>query len=59
MLYDTVYKNIILQIEETCLYIKYIIYIWLLHHLLFKYKVEKYIAIKSCEITKFYKLWEN
>lgn len=31
----------------------------LLHHLLFKYKVEKYIAIKSCEITKFYKLWEN
>lgn len=31
----------------------------MLHHLSFKYKVEKYIAIKSCEITKFNKLWVN
>lgn len=31
----------------------------MLHHLSFKYKVEKYIAIKSCEITKFNKLWLN
>ena len=29
----------------------------LLHYLFFKYKVEKYVAIKSCEILKFEKIW--
>ncbi|XP_055995578.1 uncharacterized protein LOC130046786 [Ostrea edulis] len=31
----------------------------LIHYLSFKYKVEKFIAIKSCEVLKFDRLWEN
>lgn len=31
----------------------------LLQHIYFKYKVERYISIKSCEIVKFDKQWSN
>lgn len=31
----------------------------LLQHIYFKYKVERYISIKSCEMLKFDKQWSN
>ena len=31
----------------------------LVHYLFFKYKVEKFVTIKSCGTSKFEKLWEN